>query len=112
MAVILYVASLYVFPILSKFENTTKNIIKNSFLMAIIALPKSIGMAAVSLLPAMLLYFFDFKVVPILIIIGIAGPSYVNAKLYDATFKRFEPKEEELTEEEELNNAIKKLDEE
>ncbi len=112
MAVILYVASLYVFPILSKFENTTKNIIKNSFLMAIIALPKSIGMAAVSLLPAMLLYFFDFKVIPILIIIGIAGPSYVNAKLYDATFKRFEPKEEELTEEEELNNAIKKLDEE
>ncbi|RKM54691.1 DUF624 domain-containing protein [Butyrivibrio sp. X503] len=112
MAVILYVASLYVFPILSRFENKTRTTIKNSFLMAIIALPRSVAMTVISLMPALLLYFFDLKVLPILILIGVAGPSYVNAMLYSVTFKRFEPEEEELTEEEELSNAIKKLDEE
>ena len=47
-----------------------------------------------------------------MILLGIAGPSFLNALLYNGTFKRFEPKEEELSEEEELNQAIKKLDEE
>ena len=112
MGIILYVVGLYIFPILSRFENKTRTTIKNSFLMAILALPRSAAMTVISLLPALVLYFFDLKALPIIIILGIAGPSYVNAMLYSVTFKRFEPEEEELTEEEELNNAIKKLDEE
>ena len=109
---ILYMVSLYIFPILSRFINNTRTTIKNSFLMSIIALPKSLAMTVISLIPALVLYFFDLRALPIIILIGIAGPSYMNAFLYNETFKRFEPKEEELTEEEELNNAIKKLDEE
>ena len=112
MGVILYIAGLYVFPILSRFINNTRTTIKNSFLMAIIALPKSIAMAVISLVPAVVLYFFDMKALPIIVLVGVAGPSYLNAMLYNETFKRFEPKEEELTEEEELDKAIKKLDEE
>ncbi len=112
MGIILYIASLYIFPILSRFENKTRTTIKNSFLMAILALPRSFAMTVISLMPVLVLYFFDLKALPLLIIIGFAGPSYVNAMLYSKTFKRFEPEEENLSEEEELNNAIKKLDEE
>jgi hypothetical protein len=42
--------------------------------------------------------------------VGIAGPGYLLAMLYNKTFKRFEPKEENLSEEEELDAAIRKID--
>ena len=108
---ILYIVGLYIFPLLSKFENTNVKTIKNAFMVAVIALPRSLAMAVISILPIILAYFFDLKIVPVYVLIGIAGPSYLCAKLYDATFKRFEPEEESLSDEEELNAAIKKLDE-
>ena len=108
----LYMVSLYVFPILSKFVNTNAATLKNSLLMAILAFPKTILMTIISAIPLVILYFFDLKAIPVLVLLGIAGPSYLNAMLYNGTFKRFEPEEETLTEEEELNAAIRKLDEE
>ena len=108
--IILYFAALYIFPLQSKFENKIVGTIKNSFLVSIMALPRTFAMAIVTLLPFLFLYFFDMKVVPILILIGIAGPGYLCASLYNDTFKKFEPKEETLTEEQELENAIKKID--
>lgn len=108
----LYMVSLYVFPILSKFVNTNAATLKNSLLMAILAFPKTILMTIISGIPLVVFYFFDLKAVPVLILLGFAGPSYLNAMLYNGTFKRFEPEEESLSEEEELDAAIKKLDEE
>ena len=108
----LYMVSLYVFPILSKFVNTNAATLKNSLLMAILAFPKTILMTIISGIPLVVFYFFDLKAVPVLILLGFAGPSYLNAMLYNGTFKRFEPEEENLSEEEELDAAIKKLDEE
>ena len=110
-ALILYMASLYTFPLLSKFVNTIPGTIKNSFLMAVLALPKTVLMAATTAIPVIVLYFFDLRAVPVMILIGIAGPAYLEALLYNNTFKRFEPKEEEISEEEELNRAIQKIDE-
>lgn len=110
-ALILYMASLYTFPLLSKFVNTVPGTIKNSFLMAVLALPKTVLMAFATAIPIIVLYFFDLRAVPVMILIGIAGPAYLEALLYNNTFKRFEPKEEEISEEEELNRAIQKIDE-
>jgi uncharacterized membrane protein YesL len=110
--IILYLASLYIYPLQSKFVNKITGTIKNAFLVSIMALPRTFAMAIVTLLPFLFLYFFEMKVVPILILIGIAGPAYLCAALYNDTFKKFEPKEETLTEEQELENAIKKIDEE
>ena len=110
--IILYLASLYIYPLQSKFVNKITGTIKNAFLVSIMALPRTFAMAIVTLLPFLFLYFFEMKVVPILILIGIAGPGYLCAALYNDTFKKFEPKEETLTEEQELENAIKKIDNE
>ena len=110
-SLILYMASLYTFPLLSKFVNTIFGTVKNSFLMAVLALPKTILMAVVTGIPLLILYFFDLRAVPVLILVGIAGPGYLLAMLYNKTFKRFEPKEEEQSEEEELDAAIRKIDE-
>ena len=101
---------LYIFPLLSKFENTVVKTVKNAFILTIVALPRSLGMAFVSLLPLLLAYFFDMKFIPIYVLVGIAGPAYLCAMLYNPTFKRFEPQEDEVSEEEEMNAAIRKLD--
>ncbi len=110
-ALILYMTSLYIYPLQSKFENKITRTIKNSFLVMIMALPKSILMVLVSIIPVIVMYFFDLKAVPIFILFGIAGPGFLMALLYNGTFKRLEPKEEEISEEEELDAAIKKIDE-
>jgi uncharacterized membrane protein YesL len=110
-AIILYMASLYIYPLLSKFNNTIWGTIKNAFLMSVLALPKTVLMVVVTGIPVLILYFFDLKAVPFLLLVGIAGPGYLLARLYTDTFKRFEPKEEELSEEEELDAAIRKIDE-
>ena len=110
MFAILYIVGLYIFPLLSKFVNTNVKTIKNAFILAVVALPRSVAMAVVSLIPLVLAYFFDLKIVPVYVLVGIAGPSYLSAVLYNPTFKKFEPKEEELSEEEEMNAAIGKLD--
>ena len=109
-AIILYFAALYIYPLQAKFENKIIGTLKNSFLVSILALPKTFAMAIVTLMPILFLYFFELKVVPIIILLGIAGPGYCCAALYSETFKKFEPKEEALTEEQELENAIKKID--
>ena len=109
---IVYMASLYIFPLQSKFENTILATIKNAFLVSIMALPKTVAMVVATLLPFLLLYFFDMKIVPILFLLGIAGPGYCCAALYSETFKKFEPKQETLSEEEELEQAIRKIDDE
>ncbi|WP_051538087.1 YesL family protein [Butyrivibrio proteoclasticus] len=108
---IFYMVSLYIFPVLAKFVNTNIGTLKNAFSLSILALPKTVVMVLCTALPALILYFFDVRSVPILILFGIAGPGFLCALLYNGTFKRFEPKEESLTEEEELDNAIKKIDE-
>jgi uncharacterized membrane protein YesL len=110
-SIILYMVSLYIYPLLSKFVNTIPGTLKNAALMSVLALPKTALMVLVSAVPVLILYFFDMKAVPLILLLGIAGPGFVCALLYNSTFKRFEPKEEAVSEEEELEAAIRKIDE-
>ena len=107
---ILYMVSLYIFPLLSKFVNTVLGTMRNAALMSIMALPKTVLMVLASAIPLVIIYFFDIKAIPVLILMGISGPGFIHALLYNNTFKRFEPKEEVLSEEEELEAAIRKID--
>ena len=95
-AIFLYITILYVFPILSHFENTIKGTVKNAFFMSILALPKTVVMVIVTLVPVAIIYFIErfeamFWLMPITYLFWFSLPAYVCAKLYDKTFKRFEP---------------------
>lgn len=99
-AIFLYVTILYVFPVLSHFENTVKGTIKNAFFMSILALPKTVLMVLVSLVPLGLIYLVErfqtmFWIVPMTTLFWFSAPAYFNAKLYDKLFKRFEPEKED-----------------
>ncbi len=86
-------ATMHVFPVLAKFENTVANTFKNSFYMGILSLPKTIIMMVCWLIPAVISLYF-FQAFPIVIAFGISGPVFLSALLYNKTFKRFEPEEE------------------
>ena len=95
-AIILYFTFLYVFPILSHFENTIKGTVKNAFFMSILALPKTVLMIIVTLIPVAIIYFIErfeamFWLMPLTYLFWFSLPAYVCAMLYNKTFKRFEP---------------------
>lgn len=90
---------LYVFPILSHFENSIKGTIKNAFFMSILALPRTVIMAVLAAVPVVILYFVEkYQVmvwlIPLTMLFWFSLPAYYSAKLYSPTFKRFEPKVE------------------
>lgn len=120
LTIILYMFSLWIFPLQARFENPIKNTLKNAVMFAILGLPRTIGMVIVSAIPVVLVYFFDIQILPILILFGFTAPAYLMAMMYNGLFKKFEPKQEEtpqdreiLTDEddEELQAAIKRMQE-
>ena len=90
-------ATMHLFPVLAKFENSIKHTFKNSLLMGILSLPKTILMMICWCVPIVLALFF-VRAFPIVFILGISGPAYLCALLYNKTFKRFEPEEKEADE--------------
>lgn len=82
----------YVFPVLSRFENTVINTIKNSFKMAVISLPKTILMLILYIVP-IIMFMVSLRLLPLVVLLGLSGPAYVCAMLYSGVFKKFEPEE-------------------
>lgn len=82
----------HVFPVLAKFENSIRQTFKNALFMGILALPKTILMMVCWLIPVGASIFF-IRAVPLVLILGISGPAFLCALLYNKTFKRFEPEE-------------------
>ena len=93
-AVIYIFTMIYIFPVLSRFENTVKNTIRNAFLMSILNLPKTILLVIINLVPTVVL-LVTLQAMPIVILFGFSVPAYVASMLFVKIFKRFEPEEEE-----------------
>ncbi len=93
-SVLFFFTLLYVFPIQSHFINPIKVTVKNAFLMSFLALPKTVLMALCWVaLPIIILYVQFLSLLGLLFVISL--PVYLNAMIYNKTFKRFEPAEQE-----------------
>ncbi|MBQ9926707.1 MAG: YesL family protein [Lachnospiraceae bacterium] len=97
-AILIVFATMHVFPLLSRFENSVKNTYKNSLLMGILAFPKTILMMVCWVIPVAIAIFLP-QLMPVVFCFGISGPAVLCAMLYNGTFKRFEPQEEEEADE-------------
>ncbi len=91
--VIVLLATMHLFPVLSRFDNTIKNTFKNSFFMGILTLPKTVLMLVCWAAP-LVIAAFVIQATPVVFMLGISAPAYLCAMLYNKTFKRFEPDEE------------------
>lgn len=78
----------FVFPLLSKFDNTSVNIFKNSFAISIAKFPRAIIMVVVSLAPIAILFMPQY--LPFFILFGFSVPAWICAILYNEVFKRLE----------------------
>lgn len=91
--IILLMVSVYVFPLLARFDNSIKGTIRNAALLAVGNLPKTLLMIIIYAIPAALALFsvyFHFFI----LMFGISLPAYGAARLYSNIFKKFEPQVE------------------
>ncbi|WP_455539615.1 YesL family protein [Terrisporobacter sp.] len=90
---IIFIFSLsYVFPIISKFENTTKNTIINSILISIQHLPQTILIVLINLSPIILTFVFSNSWGQILFlytVIGFGIIAYINSMFFNKIFKKY-----------------------
>jgi len=89
-AIFLLLICTYIFPVLSRYENSIRNTVKNAAIMAIVSIPKAVLMLIIWCIPIVLLVIFP-KVIPFIFFFGISVPTLLCAYLYNGTFKRFEP---------------------
>lgn len=100
-AVVYLFTTTYLFPVLSRFDNTIKNTVRNSFLMSVLNFPKTILLVLINLAPVVLL-LLTYQAMPFLFMFGFSVPAYVCSILFVKIFKRFEPEEENAAGGEEL----------
>ena len=93
----LFLVSLWIFPLEARFVNGVAGTLKNAFLVSILAFPRTLAMAAVTVLSLVLFYFFGLRLTPFYIMFGISVPAWVCALLYNKVFKRLEPEAAEVT---------------
>ena len=107
----------YVFPVLSRFDNTVKNTIKNSMLMAIRHLPWTIMILLVNISPMLIYLFSTTKIVNYLILLmfllGFSSVALGCSWFFvNKIFPFYMPEEEEenLTPEEESLRVLDAMD--
>lgn len=97
--------SLYVFPLLSRFENTTKATIKNALLLSIANIPKTLLMLALSIaIPVVCLY--NMKLLPLVLICAFSVVAQLNGALLYHVLEKLMPKKEDTREEQEVHGEI------
>ncbi len=83
--------SLYVFPLLARFENTVAGTIRNAARLAISSPPRTLVMALVTLsFPAAARIIPAF--LPVEILFGLTGPGFLCALMYSPVFLKIEEK--------------------
>lgn len=80
---------LMVYPVLSKFDNTLVNTLKNAFLMAVLQFPKVVLIFILWLLPAFIAIFVP-QVIPLVILFGMSLPALCSSFLYNKFFQKTE----------------------
>lgn len=89
---------MYALPLLSRFTNTIKGTVKNAFFMSMIHIIKTLIMAAIYVIPVILIPL-NYNFLAVYFLIGLALPAFVNSFFWKSIFIKYEPKEEETKEE-------------
>lgn len=81
----------FVFPLLSKFDNTTRNTVKNAFIMSIRHFPVTLGSIAIAIITALLIIY-----VPIMLMFSIfllfSLAAFICSQMYVRVFDKYIPK--------------------
>ena len=92
-AVLIMFATMHLFSLLSRYENSIRATYKNSLFMGILHLPKTILMMLCWIVPIVITIYVE-SFFPIVFFLGISGPAFLNALLYKKSFQQLEPETE------------------
>lgn len=90
----------YMIPLLVRYENTVREHLNNAIVLAIIKLPKTIGMVLLNLLPLLILILSVQLFVQTLIfwvIIGFSFVSYMESNMLKSVFEELEKGKQSVT---------------
>ena len=90
--------TIYVFPILSHFDNTTRNTIKNAFLVSMINIPYTLYFMFLLFLPIVIVWI-DLRFMMLDMLMGISLPALLASFGWSRIFKKLEPPKQEEDEE-------------
>jgi len=86
---LVFFVGLWVFPVLSKFVNTTVNTVSNAVILAFRHIFRTVAMlVSYFLLPATLM--FSFELLPVVLLYGMSLPVWLGACLYNRVFASME----------------------
>lgn len=91
---------LYVWPLLSRFENTWQKTMVHALLMSVRHLPFTLGMLAMDILSVVLVYFlirFMPIFVPVFFILGFPLLAWMNSVFFRKIFMQYEKRKKENT---------------
>lgn len=90
----------YIFPYLARFENSIKNIFKNSLLIAVLNLPWTLLMTVLPIALVFITFLTSYTLVygsMIWILFGFSLVAYMNSGIFRKVFAKYEPAEEEIS---------------
>lgn len=110
LTVIVAMGILFIFPVLAHYDNTTKAIVKNAYMMALYGNLKALIMLAIALAPWVAAAFVP-NFIFVCLAFGFSVPAMLNAYIYEGIFKKFELAQQQALErlEQESEETIKEV---
>lgn len=102
--VIVLLTTIFVYPVLAKFDNSTPKTIKNAFFVGMLQVPKAIIMWILFLIPVVLIFAAP-QIFPLIMLFGLSVPAFISAKMYDKFFGKLEEKVQEANPDETADAA-------
>lgn len=97
LAVIFLMVFIYIYPLLARFSNTTKNMFLNALLMSIRHLPQTIVMIALTVVPLLIMFshsiILDWGLL-IYALVGFSGIASLSSMMFVNIFDKYTPKVE------------------
>jgi len=81
----------YVFPVLSRFDNSIKNTIRNAFFMSVRHFPSTIAIILITFVPIIIMYISPRTLILVFVVLGLSA--YVNSYLFVKIFANYMPKD-------------------
>ena len=107
LAVLVLAVAVYLFPLMTRYDNALREHVKNAMILAVAKLPRTVVMVLVTSLPVLVPYFSlptFFQTLPFFFIIGFSFMSYVSSQLLVPVFRELEGDQEAPSEEQEAED--------
>ncbi len=96
-AIMVFFISMFLYPILAKFENTVFHTIRNALFVGVLQFPKTVLMMFLNVLPVAM-FLLVHQLIPVVFLFGLSVPAWLSAKLYDKFFQKLEDQYREANE--------------